>query len=426
MKAAAINHEKKRFDVRYNRLSNIQTYGENNDYPQSVMDIVEGSYSGSACLSRYIDFVGGNGFADPDNYQIVVNTDGETADKLLMKIVEDYCTFGGFSLHLNRNLLGQITEIRHIPYEMVRLGADNTKKSGMVAIHPDWGRRTHKSFNETPIEYIDLYNPDAEDLRARIIAAGGVSKYKGQVYYYSNRGEGNYPLPIFDSVLTDMNTQEAISNITNRNAKRGFLPSGIVAEFDETFDPDNKEDQLRFDETTELLKSLMGDENASGLLHIMLKNKDELPELIKMETQNYDKEFTISREAVREAIGQSFMQPKEIRCEEVSGGFSNDTMEQAYKVYNAVTAGDRLVIETELTGIFKNWVYPLRCNFQISPLTYGTETILSLLGDKVDKIVELANNNEIPIVNRKAQIMVLYGLSEDQTNKILCLNANND
>lgn len=432
MKVDNIEHEKNRVKVRRNRVKSILDWGDTNDYPQSVLDIVNSSYTGSACLDIYHKFIYGHGFADKDNYQIVVNEEGETADSLLDAVAGDYATFGGFALHLNRNLLGQITEMRYIPLENIRICPDDDKvHRGQVAVHPDWGLRTDKMFNSTPIEYFNLYDPDTNVFLDRVAKAGGILSYKGEVFYYTNQ-RGNYPLPIFDSVLTDMSTQEAISNTNYRSAKRSFLPAGCFAEINEYFDENNKQDKEQFDAVSDALRGLQGDKNACSIMHVVVKSKDEIPQMIALRGENFDKEYTVTREAAKQAIGQAFRQPEELRCERTKSGFANDVMVQAYKVYNSTTSKERQTLEREFTKLFKNWYIQIEYNFQIMPLSYGAETILSRLGpDATTEMVKVATNVAVATETRKQILILVYGLEEDEANSILQLNsqqkhANND
>ena len=244
MKTEQIEYEKERVKVRSNRLKNILDWGENNDYPQVVMNIVSGSYTGSNCLDRYRKFIYGRGFQDADNYQIIVNNDGDTADSLLKSCADDLASFGGFAIHVNRNLLGQITTMRHIPFENIRFCPDDDKEyAGKVALHPDWGERSWKSFNKVKIEYFYIYDPSRDEFLRRVAQTeGGIREYKGEIFIYSNR-KGTYPLPIYDDVLTDMSTQEGVSNITYRNVRRGFMPAGCFAEINPNYDDNNPEDK---------------------------------------------------------------------------------------------------------------------------------------------------------------------------------------
>lgn len=421
MKVDNIEHEKDRARVRHNRIKSILDWGDKNDYPQSVVDIVNGSYTGTTCLDIYHKFIYGRGFADIDNYKIVVNSNGDTADSLLEEISQDYATYGGFAIHVNRNLLGQITEMRHIPMENVRLCPEDDKEhKNMVALHPDWGQRVPDvSFNAHPIEYFHIYDPSPETMRDRIRHSGGIRKYKGEVYYYSNRKK-NYPLPIFDSVLTDMSTQEAISNTNYRNARRAFLPAGCFAEINEYYDDSNEKDKQAFDEVSKALKGLQGDKNASSIMHVVVKSKDEIPAMVSLRGDNFDKEYTVTRESVRQAIGQAFRQPQELRCEKSSTSFTNDNMIQAYNVYNSITAKERMVLEREFGKLFENWVEKTNGIWTIEPLSYGAETILSRLGQKATSdMIKVATDTNLDYDQRKAMLILVYGVEENEAIQML-------
>lgn len=418
MKVDTIEHERNRYEVRRS-AQNYLYWGDRNDYPQSVIDIVGGSYTGTACLDVYQKFIGGSGFADADNYQIIINSDGETADGLLYKISEDYALLGGFAIHVNRNYLGQIVEMRHIPLENVRLCDPKRDKAGQVAIHPDWGKRYPLLYGNTPIEYIYMYDADVEVMRERIANVGGIQNYRGEVFYYSNR-PGTYPLPIFDCALTDMSTQEAISNIAYKNARHGFLPAGCFAEINEFYDDENPADKEAFEAVSKRLKELQGDKATSSIMHVVAKDKDSVPVMVSMKGENYDKEFSVTRDSVKQNIGQAFRQPEELRCERTASGFSNDSMVQAYRVYNSVTSKERLTLEREMTALFKMWYIALDYNFQIQPLTYGSESILSLLGtDGTKAVIELAKDKDMTEQQKVDILMLVYGLGEDEANKIV-------
>lgn len=132
----------KRFESSLNKSDKVQTYGQQNDYPQDVMEVVAASVTGGSCVSRYADFLSGKGFANDDSYKILINGEGDTADHLLNYVAKDYATFGGFAIHVNYNANFLISSLHYQPFENVRFELPN--ESGeilQVAIHPDWGRR---------------------------------------------------------------------------------------------------------------------------------------------------------------------------------------------------------------------------------------------------------------------------------------------
>ncbi len=410
----------KRFESSLNKSDKVQTYGQQNDYPQDVMEVVAASVTGGSCVSRYADFLSGKGFANDDSYKILINGEGDTADHLLNYVAKDYATFGGFAIHVNYNANFLISSLHYQPFENVRFELPN--ESGeilQVAIHPDWGRRnqTIKRFKKDDIERIDIYNPNPEFIAERVEEAGGWSFYKGQIFYFSNKGTNVYPLPIFDNALTDMNTEEGISNILNRNARNNFLPAGMVVDINNT---DQTTDQD--DDTEKSIKDYQGDSEALKLIYIQVNSKEEIPVFVPFKSNNYDKEFTVSHETVKDSIGRAFNQPPILRAENVGAGFGADLMEQAYNYYNSVTENERLDLERTFVELFKHWRQTLELNFEVQPLTYNVEqTLADKLGDKLNGFIEMVSS-EIQTEQKRGIAKTLYGLTDEEINAIIPQN----
>ena len=103
------------------RQYGIQTYGDTNDFPQTVSEIVQASKTGNACVSIYNDFVYGHGFKDPGIYKLRVNKEGEKLDKILRMVCKDFTLWHGFAIHVNYNMNFRVSSIHHIPFEALRL-----------------------------------------------------------------------------------------------------------------------------------------------------------------------------------------------------------------------------------------------------------------------------------------------------------------
>lgn len=54
-----------------------------------------------------------------------------------------------------------------------------------------------------------MFNPRKNVVLSQIDKAGGLEYYKGQVLWVSMAGSNTYPLAIYDSVITEMSTDEA-------------------------------------------------------------------------------------------------------------------------------------------------------------------------------------------------------------------------
>ena len=131
----------------------------------------------------------------------------------------DLGNWGGYALHVNYNVIGEIIEINHIPFENCRLGEeDDNGYSSKIAVFPDWTgkkKRNNKILKPTveSIEYLDRFNPDREVIMSQIERAGGIYEYNGQVLWFSSAGKQEYPKAIYDSVVTQMSTEEGLSLI---------------------------------------------------------------------------------------------------------------------------------------------------------------------------------------------------------------------
>jgi hypothetical protein len=441
MKATVLKRDK-RFELRNDKGLGVQAYGENNDYPQQLMEIVDASGTGKSCVGVYSKFISGKGFEDKDFYKQIVNRFGHTNDYISDQVSKDLAEFGGFAIHANYNANFQICELQHIPFEQTRFKALDPDNGffDKVAIHPDWGKRfiNLRKWKKDDIQFIDFFNPDPVEIQQQVDAAGGWANYKGQIYYYSNEGERVYPLPIYDAVLTDMNTEEGIANVSNRNARNNFLTAGML--IDKVADNDSpkvetlgseienerrqEEGEKREDErnaTEQALRSFQGDETACKIIYIQVESDEEKPEFVSFKGTNYDKEFNVTLASSQSNIGKSFNQPPILRAENVGANFGADLMLNAYNYYNSVTENERLVLERTFTTLFQHWFEPTSGNYSITPLSYEVEmTLADRLGDaQLKEIILLLNDKTLSFEQKVAICKTLFGLSDEESRNLV-------
>lgn len=423
MKASILKRDK-RFDLRNDRGLGVQSYGEYNDYPQQLIEIVNASGTGKSCVNTYAKFISGKGFEDKDFYKKIVNRFGHTNDYICDQISKDFAAFGGFAIHVNYNANYKICEIQHIPFEQARFKALDPDSGffDKIALHNDWGKRflNLRKWKKDDIQFIDFFNPDPEEIKLQIDAAGGWANYKGQILYYSNEGERVYPLPVFDAVLTDMNTEEGISNVSNRNARNNFLSAGMLINYSNTNTAaeEKTEDEGQLEST---IKGFQGDEKAGKIMYVELEDGDTKPEFVSFKGTNYDKEFNVTLASSQANIGKAFNQPPILRAENVGANFGADLMLNAYNYYNSVTENERLVIERAFTTIFKNWFELTDNNYSVIPLSYDVEMSLAdRLGEKqLTEFMKLLNDSAITPDLKRSIAKTLFGLSEDEANSLI-------
>lgn len=404
-----------------NRGLHIQTYGEQNDYPQRVDEIVEASLTGSSCVRLYSKFIIGRGFSQEQFFKSVVDSKGNTVDTLLQSVADDLAKFGGFAIHVNYNALFEITSASHIPFEWLRFEElDEDCKFNRLALHQDWGRRYTKlrPFRQKDIEFFNFFNPDPDVIAKEVAKAGGWNGYKGQILYYSNRGDRVYPTPIYNAALTDMSSEEGLANITLRNTRYNFLTAGMVVDYDQSANSDEQEER-----TKEELKAFQGDTNAGLLMYVNIKNGDKAPEFVSFKGENYDKAFEGAEKKIPDNIGRSFSQPPILRAVDVGANFGADLMRNAYDFYNAVTESERMVIEQVFKRIFDLWhdanINPDK-EYDILPKVYRINaTLAERLGNNVEKVLEIVFDTTKSTEIKTAVLKTIYGLEDEDINELI-------
>ena len=395
MNVATVKRAKER--IKYPSISNlgILGYGQNNLYPQDLLKIVSASETAMSCRNRRISFIEGNGFLDLKFAEAELNEDGETADDLLKQLAEDMANFAGVAVHINYNILGEPVSYAHIPFENCRLTEpDEYGHIHKIAVHPDWTGRLKRAgrfvqVNKENIDYIDIFNPDPKVVRAQIKEAGGINKYKGQILWFG-KGKQTYPIPAHDVAVAYMSTEEGLGNIVNRNVRNGLNPAGVFVIKKGSVPPNDTTEGFEnagmnmncesggycggneVNALNDAITSLRGDENTNSIGTIEITNDDEMPQFIKLQGNNYDKDFTVTTQTTTEKIYAIFDQDIFYRIRNGNIGFSSEMMREAYEYYSSVTGGDRRVIERVFDKLFKDRGINPSNDFTLQPLIYVT------------------------------------------------------
>lgn len=330
-------------ELNYLRNLGIKSYDADNLYPQNVRNIVFNSKTGHGCLERYTDYMEGRGIASAPLAGFMVNLDGETLADLHGLVSADLATYDGFAIHVNYDIDGGIVSLHHIPFENVRIAEpDEEGNVRKVALHPDWSGRLTRGgkpvkINKDTVDFLDIFNPDPAVVLSQIQESGGPQFFKGQVYYYSREGYLRYPFARFHAVLPDMSTDEGLSNIMNRNVRNNFLPAGAFVRFKSQGAPqagdDADYDSVDDAEYADDLAALQGDMEALKMLDITIESKEEMPEFINMQGNNYDKDFTQTSTEVKDCIYSAFGQEGWLSLRNGKVGFSGTLVADVERDY---------------------------------------------------------------------------------------------
>lgn len=359
---------KPRIDVGYSSKLGIQLYGEDNLYPDIVRQIIHASAIGTGCVNRYASFIEGNGIADTEAAMTKVNRNGETLDAIQRKISRDLATYSGFALHIGYNIFGDACEVRHVPFECCRLSEpDDNGIVAKVCVHPDWSGRLKRGGNLVKvdaknIQFVDKYSPIREVVLSQMEACGGPEYYKGQILYFSMDGEMVYPISRADCVLTEMSTDEGISNIKHRNVRNNFFPAGMLI----TRRGQEADGEMFSDEFVKL----QTDTQCVKILEVTIENEDDKPEFVPIKGTNYDKDFAVTEESTAKRIFTAYEQDAWWCIREGKLGFSGTAIADAFSVYNSSIAPYQRIVTRALDQVFAHWYEPITADFTIEPLQY--------------------------------------------------------
>lgn len=351
-----------RVGVKYSQQFKMQTYGEDNLYPQNLSAITSASGTAKLCLNRYSKFIEGFGFKDLKFSEYVVNRKGDTADSILRYICDDVAKYGGFALHVNYNVFCRIVEVQFVPFENCRLEEeDENGYVGHILLHPDWtGKKTRGGkaimVDNKNVKKVNVFNPNPDVVRSQVDAVGGIQNYEGQILWMSMDGPMVYPVPIYDSVITEMSTDEGLSNVKNRNVRNNFLVSCMIVAKKGAPQVDNEGREIeRQMISPEDLKKFQGDTNGNKILLVELEDDEDEPKVVEFPMKNYDKDFTVTDESTVERIYAQFHQELFYAIRIGKLGFSGDVMRDAYEYYAGEVTTEQRFIERALDKIFKYW-----------------------------------------------------------------------
>jgi hypothetical protein len=88
-------------------------------------------------------------------------------------------------------------------------------------VYNNWDKSVAKKIDKK-ILIIDKYNPNTKVIDAQVVAAGGWSKYKGQILHLNSDFSELYSLSDVDSVIYDDSEFQA-SLFKNTGLRKGFF-----------------------------------------------------------------------------------------------------------------------------------------------------------------------------------------------------------
>ena len=308
-----------------NTTQEILSWDNDNKYPTRVSNSLDASPTGVMCFRKMVAFLLGKGFEDTSLNTRIVNYKRQTVFNLLSQLVKDLAKYNCFHIHINYNLNLEAVSLTRINPKFVRLGLpDSMGFSPKVAIHPNWDFQNHESPDRNPIvDYINVFAP--ENVALQIEQAGGIDKYRGQVYSYWGE-EQSYPLALYDNVVNDLAIDALMSQKYLGDINAGFSPNVIFFFRERLSDEDYNQKVNRYNASV----------GPNGN-RVMMFDGVEDKEAVWMETIDpavHDGQFEETSRQVRSRIMRAFGQIPILHGEERNSALGGDgkAIENAYRL----------------------------------------------------------------------------------------------
>lgn len=351
----------------------IMSFGESNDYPQTIESIILGSSTGKAVHEIYTKFLCGEGFeADINNIVIGKDFRGRniTIKQLLRQCAASVAMNNGALIHCNKNLNNEVVSASPITFKFFRFNKpDDTGYSSKIVLNKKWGERDFKTSESIPY---DLFTPDNNAFLKQVQKAGGIEKYKGQINFQFWDDKYLYPLSPFDAVYLDCDTEQQVSLFMNREIRNGFMATTILRVAEST-----PEDEAK------IIERVTNSTGADGTRVILMIDEID-PEtkeikkngafaVDKVDTNINDKLFESWEQSLAGKIRRSLNVPSIFLDYDASkiGGTSGESIIQATNSYNAITRDARALLGEyfkDIFSIFANDALKNNTNWAIKPL----------------------------------------------------------
>jgi hypothetical protein len=314
------------------------TYGEKNDFPETLLEFYKRSPKHGAILKQKARFVAGSECIIEGNEAALKMLDFvnpyEGLHDLKGKLALDYELFNGFCFEVHYNKLGEISKLYHLDFSRVRTN-DHTEYFYAL----DWQKAKTDDIKTYP-----AFNPEK------------AQPFSVQLYYHRqyDAGLGVYPLPPYIHGLQYIEIDVEIANFHNNNIRNGFSNGTLVQLFkgEPTPEQARKFERKFKDRTT-------GTDNAGGLIIQFNDNNEKPAEISQIQPSDLDKQFLQLNEAVNDEIFTAHNFPPILMGQKADGqlGARNELIE-AYEVFHKSYVNQRQAQLDRCLEYVADFVYP--------------------------------------------------------------------
>jgi hypothetical protein len=374
-------------------------FGDDNLYPQMINQL----YYTSPLHSSIIDFktnaiIGGG-------YELKVDENATAVDKVevysierrlnlkksLHTITKDVLLHNRKYFILRFNSLGDLVGVKSIGSEKVRRDKDGEN----YFICDDW-------WSQIEIRTIKRYSKHCKDTE--------------QLYVYENHqvGQDIYPLPSYTSAFNWAFLDGEMSYLQKSNILNSIFPSFAMM-FPKK--PQGEEEKKAIKDTIERAK---GAQNAGKAVAFFANNKEQLPTIESIPTNNLDNVFQVTTESIDSKICQAHTIDPILMGIRVSGKLgSGSDIKQAYVIFEKNTIIPmRQVVEDIVNEILA--IAKVKAELVINNYQIVNEAIVEI-DEKISNISNIINS-----VNPALATKIIEAMTTDELRDLIGLKPSTD
>lgn len=256
-------------------------FGEDNQYPQYLLDLFYKSSKNASMLSSISDMITGENFVTEGKSESLLRfleneNNKESLYEILPKISFDLCLFGAFTLNVIWSKDGKsIAQIKYLPVQKIRFEKENYEEEQEFEyfyVSRDWDN-IRKTENK-PIR-VAGFNPRNQKEKSQILY---VKKYRPGLEYYG--------LPHYISAVNWIELDNEISNYHLQNTKNGYMV-GLVMNFATGIPTVEEQKKVK----RQLDENFQGTNNAGKVVLTFSEGQDQATTITPIELNTSDQRF---------------------------------------------------------------------------------------------------------------------------------------
>ena len=297
-----------------NKNKGIVTYGEKNDFPDTLLEFYNRSPKHGAIVRQKARFVAGEETLVDGNPSAVKVIDYvnpyEGIQEFKNKLALDYELFNGFAYEVHYNKVGQISALYHVDFSNVR-----TLDHEIYMYAEDWKKAKHDD-----MKHYAPFNPNK------------AQPMEVQLFYFREYAPalGVYPLPPYQHCLQYIEIDVEIANFHNNNIRNGFANGTLVQLF-----KGQPTEEIAYNFERKFKQKTTGTDNAGGVLIQFNEMNEKSAEIAHLQPSDMDKQFLQLNETVQDEIfiGHNF--PKILLGYATEGALGQrNEMIEAYELFH--------------------------------------------------------------------------------------------